>query len=50
MSKGVMQMITEARSRVGSVSPAEAADRLTAGTLSARDIDRMVTAEGQAMD
>ena len=38
MSKGVMQMITEARSRVGSVSPAEAADRLTAGTAVLVDV------------
>ncbi len=38
MSTGVMQMITEARSRVGSVSPAEAADRLTAGTAVLVDV------------
>ena len=38
MSKGVMQMITEARSRVGSVSPAEAADRLTAGSAVLVDV------------
>jgi rhodanese-related sulfurtransferase len=38
MAKGVMQLITEARSRVGSVSVAEAAERLRGGTAVLVDV------------
>jgi rhodanese-related sulfurtransferase len=38
MSRGVMQMITEARSRVGSVSATEAAEQLEAGTAVLVDV------------
>jgi rhodanese-related sulfurtransferase len=38
MSTGVMQMITEARARVGSVSAAEAAEQLRAGTAVLVDV------------
>jgi rhodanese-related sulfurtransferase len=38
MAKGVMQLITEARSRVGSASVAEAADRLRGGTAVLVDV------------
>jgi rhodanese-related sulfurtransferase len=38
MSKGVMQMITEAKSRVGSVPASEAAEQLRAGTAVLVDV------------
>ena len=38
MSKGVMQMIAEARSRVGSATAAETADKLAAGTAVVVDV------------
>jgi rhodanese-related sulfurtransferase len=38
MAKGVMQLITEARSRVGSVSVAEAAEQLRGGTAVLVDV------------
>ena len=38
MSTGVMQMIKDAKSRVGSATPAETAEKLTAGTAVVVDV------------